>query len=63
MAQVSALDNELELPEAPLSWGILATHPAHFEHATHVRNLGLFRSPYLMTSRGLRVTLPVLQHQ
>jgi hypothetical protein len=21
MAQVSALDNELELPEAPLSWG------------------------------------------
>ncbi len=43
----------------PASWGVLATHPSQFKHGV-IRNVKTWRSPYSMTSRGLRIQLPVL---
>jgi Heterokaryon incompatibility protein (HET) len=44
------------------TWGILATHPSQFEHATNIQDRGPSRDPISMTSDGqLRIQLPVLQ--
>jgi hypothetical protein len=54
-------DNESQLIEDPLTWGILATHPLQFEYIASVLNSRAFRNLYTMTSRGIRVQLPLLE--
>jgi hypothetical protein len=54
-------DNGSEPSANPLAWGILATHPSQFEHATSIRNLAPLRNTFSLTSRGLRIKLPILR--
>jgi len=54
-------DHQQQPTVDPLAWGILATHPWQFKHTASVRNLRALRDPYSMTSRGIRVQLPLLE--